>query len=121
MRSKVTAYIIFAALLILVGANSIYLRKITDKLYEKCEECDVFSENAEEDFGELYDFYKKHEKVISITVNHNDLTAIEEGFCEIIGSLTVGDNEGAAIIKSRLIGSLEHLKRLAGINIESVI
>ena len=121
MKSKIAAYIILATVFTAVGINSVYLSWITGELYEKCATSDVSSDLAEESFEETFTFYKKHERIISLTVNHDDLTAIEEGFCEIIGSLSVGDKDGAAVIKSRLIGSLEHLRRLSGINIESVI
>lgn len=121
MKSKIAAYIILATVFVAVGINSVYLSVITNDLYEKCNECDVAADTAESDFRDVFSFYQKHERIISLTVNHDDLTAIEEGFCEIIGSLSVDDRDGAAVIKSRLIGSLEHLRRLSGINIESII
>ena len=45
---------------------------------------------------------------------------IELGFAELIGMAKVGDSEGAQVTKSRLKYSLEHLKRLAGMNIDSI-
>ena len=58
---------------------------------------------------------------MGMTVSHEDLTAIETGFSEMIGYLSVGDRNGAEVTKSRLLDALGHLRRLTGINIESVI
>ena len=69
----------------------------------------------------LYDEFKKKETFISLTVNHEDLTRIEESFSEIIGYLSVGNADDAMVIKNRLLDSLEHLRRLSGFNIDSII
>ena len=121
MKSKILAAIALFSVFSLVFVNSIYLSRVTDEIYERCSECDTDSESAYADFTELFDFYKKHERLISITVNHEDLTAINEDLCEILGLLSIGDKEGAKVTKSRLLGSLEHLGRLSGINIDSII
>ena len=121
MNSKIISYIILSAVILSVSANSIYLHVSTKRLSEAVKESDIYSATAISNFTEIYAYYKKHERFISLTVNHDDLTAIDEALCEIIGSLEVNDTEGAAVIKSRLIGSLEHLRRLSGINIDSII
>ena len=71
--------------------------------------------------GEPYRTTYEKELFISLTVNHEDLTNIEEGFAEMIGCLSVGDTAGAQITKSRLIDSLEHLGRLSGFNFDAII
>ena len=69
----------------------------------------------------VYADFKKAETYMSLSVNHNDLTNIEEIFSEMIGYLSVGDANGAKVAKSRLTDALGHLKRLSGINIDSIV
>ena len=121
MKSKILAVAALYAVLATVIINSVYLSLVTDEIYERCRVCDVYSDSAFTEFTELFDYYKRHERLISISVNHEDLTAINEDLCEIIGLLRVEDKDGAEVTKSRLLGSLEHLGRLSGINIDSII
>jgi hypothetical protein len=57
----------------------------------------------------------------AITVSHDDLTNIEGCFYEILGAAEANDDDALKIAKSRLIGSLSHLKRLSAINIDSIL
>ena len=68
-----------------------------------------------------YDGFKKKESYISLTVNHNDLTNIEELFSEMIGYIKIDDRDEATVTKNRLLDSLEHLRRLSGFNIDAII
>ena len=68
-----------------------------------------------------YESFKKKETYISLTVNHEDMTSIEESFSELIGYYEVGDTNGAHVTKNRLTDSLEHLGRLSGFNIDAII
>jgi hypothetical protein len=72
-------------------------------------------------YSEIYDDYRQRQKFLSITVNHEDLTTIETEFEEILGSALADDKENIIIAKSRLIGALEHIRRLSGINIDSIL
>ena len=68
-----------------------------------------------------YESFKKKETYISLTVNHADMTSIEESFSELIGYYEVGDMDGAHVTKNRLTDALEHLGRLSGFNIDAII
>jgi hypothetical protein len=71
--------------------------------------------------SKLFEKYRSEESYVSLTVNHDDLTNIEDIFAELIGNLSVNDIDGARVTKNRLLRSLEHLRRLSGINLDSVI
>lgn len=105
-------------LLLLISAiiiNSVYIKKITGELTEALD-----STNGE-DYEAIAEKFKKHERFISLTVSHDDLTNIEEGFAELIGAVKAEDEARLVTIKSRLGDSLEHLGRLSGINIDSIL
>jgi hypothetical protein len=66
-------------------------------------------------------YFKEKELYISLTVNHEDLTSIEDSFAEMLGNLSVGEKSAAEVTKNRLLCSLMHLRRLSGINIDAII
>lgn len=121
MSSIKISYLVLILCICFVAANGFYLNYITGELYERAEEIDPFADGAVARAEELYSFYEKHQKFISITVSHEDLMSIDDEFCTLIAEIVVGDTEGAEITKSRLCGSLRHLKRLSGLNIDSII
>ena len=114
----------FALLIICLAAvitNSLVLRSIITDLTERVESAE--EENADvalREFEEIYRYYQKKLTYISLTVNHQDLTSIDESFTEIIGAAKAKDMDTLLTVKSRLIGALTHLKRLSGINIDSI-
>lgn len=124
MREKIIAFCLFFLVLSFVFVNTIVLGKQIKEVYARTEEINISDENIEEceaKMRSLYEDFKKKETFISLTVNHEDLTNIEESFSEIIGYLSVGDVDGARVIKNRLLDSLEHLRRLSGFNIDAII
>ena len=121
MNSIRISYLVLILCVSFVCANGFYLNYITDELCERAEEIDVDAEGAKARAEELYSFFDKHQRLISITVSHDDLRDIDNEICELIGALRVNDADGAEITKSRLCGSLRHLKRLSGLNIDSII
>lgn len=120
MKVKIFA---FTALIVTVGfvaINTVVVKRAVSDIKNAVSEID----NAEDKLSaakEAYERFKSRETYISLTVNHDDLTSIEECFAEMIGYLEVGDNDGAHVTKSRLISSLEHLGRLSAINLDSII
>ena len=65
--------------------------------------------------------FGQRKSYISISVNHEDLSNIETIFAEMIGQLEVGSADDARVAKSRLIDALGHLRRLSGVNIDTII
>ena len=121
MKSVRFAYTIFLILIIFVFINSITLADIIDEITEltvSAEERDMAI--AEKDYTRIYQKYKSHELFISLSVDHNDLSDIESSFSEIIGAAKAKDTAGVLTVKSRLIDRLRHIKRLSGINVDSV-
>lgn len=74
----------------------------------------------ESSFIEIYEDYKGMEKYFSITVSHSDLTSIEDSFAELLGAAEAKDDESLTIAKSRLKMAFNHLKRLSGVNFDSI-
>ncbi len=121
MKDKVIAVVILILILGAIVANAIYLDRSIANILENVEELALDKENSLEQAEGIYQGFKDRETYISITVNHEDLTSIEEAFSELIGHLRVGDIDGASVKKHRLIDSLEHLRRSCGVNIDAII
>ena len=92
-------------------ANSIQMIKIEESN----------TNEAKKEAEAIFSIYEKREKYISLTVSHEDLTNIENAFVDMIGYLSVADTDNALVAKSRLIYSLEHLRRLSSISFEAII
>ena len=114
MKSVRIAAVVLVLTVLLVVGNSIVVRELIDGVIEDVETA------GPEEYGDIFANFKRIEKYISLTVDHEDMMNIELGFAELIGMGEVGDEEGAQVTKSRLKYSLEHLKRLAGMNIDSI-
>jgi len=114
-----------AVLILIVAAvfiNSICISSITRELAREVGEVDTEdTSDAKGEYERLFKKFKRAERFISITVSHDDLTNIEESFAEIIGAADAGIEATVRMIKSRLEDSLEHLGRLSGINLDSII
>ena len=121
MKTVRIAYIILFAVIIAVIINSIALSGIISDIGNyviSAEEEDMAA--AEKEYRAIYDKYKKNELYISLTVSHDDLSNLEDAFSEIIGAARAGDRETVITTKSRLIDYLRHIRRLSGINFDSI-
>ena len=121
MKMVRIAAILLVITLLTVIINSIILKNVIDEILHDVADAD--DDNAEHALNEYLEIYGKYEKLssyISLTVNHEDLTDIENSFAEIIGAAKSGDLDGVITIKSRLISALKHLRRLSGINLDSI-
>ena len=120
-----TFRIAVCALVLLIAAvfaNSAYIEKLTDKFVNEVEMINEKDpEIAKAELSELFSKFKKAEKIISITTSHDDLTSIEESFAEMMGAVNAKDMNELIKIKSRLKSAFEHLGRLSGINMDSII
>lgn len=109
--------IILAAIILFIIINTAALSRIIGELERRASSAPLEASS----FSTLYEDFKHARSYLSITVDHDDIAEVERDFCEIIGALSVGDGESAAIAKSRLCGALGHLRRLSGFNIDSII
>ena len=124
MVEKVISVILLIITLLFVGINTAILDKRIARTVSELSTVDITSsgtEYAKERLEEIYAEFERQQIYASLTVNHDDLTNINECFIEAIGYLEVGDADGASVAKNRLIGSLEHLRRLSGCNIDAII
>jgi hypothetical protein len=121
MKETKLALAILIFLIILITVNAVYISNITTSLADSLKKIDVYSENSYVEFEKAFEKFKRHEKIISLTVSHDDLTSIEDSFAELMGACETGKVFELAIIKSRIIDSLEHLRRLSGFNPDSIL
>ena len=122
MKLVKIAYAIFFGTLVLVVLNSVILRSlISDTITAVAGAEEQDTQKAEIEYSQIYEKFKSKETYIAITVNHEDMTNIEDAFSEVVGAAEAGDREGMITAKNRLIDALRHLKRLSGINIDSIL
>lgn len=121
MKEKTIALVVLIFIVGAIAANAVFLDKNISETLNEVNELTLNGENSLENAESIYAGFKEKETYISITVNHEDLTNIDECFADMIGYLSVGDIDGASVIKYRLIDSLEHLRRSCGLNIDSII
>lgn len=121
MKAVRVAIILLICSSTFVVTNSLVLSSIIDNVLINIESEDENLIEAKEKYTRIYDELKGKMSYISLTVNHEDLTSITEGFAELIGTLEANDGDAFTTVKSRLISSLEHIRRLAGINIDSIL
>ena len=122
MKGTLFALITLITVLALVITNSILLHFFIDRIIKDVEAVEISKpETASDDFLKCYLLFQKYESYISLTVSHRDLTDINDCFRTIIAAGAVGDKDEMIITKNRLKGSLEHLRRLSGINFDSIL
>ena len=120
MKAKILAAAALVLTLAFVTVNTFILHSMISEIKR---EVDALGTGAGDlsDVEAVYEKFSQYEAYVSITVSHEDLTNIESSFSELIGYLSVGDTDGAAVVKRRLLDALEHLRRLSGFNIDAII
>ena len=122
MKAIKIATVVFLLLTVTVTANSLYIRHLTRTFSRELNRISIYeSENAYQELNKVAEQFKHAEKYISITVSHDDLTNIEEGFSDLIGAAEAGMMGDVERIKNRLVDSIGHLGRLSGFNLDSII
>ena len=114
MKSVRIAALILSVTVLAVTANAIAVRWIISEITD-----DVSRAEAGE-YAEIFEHFKRVEKYVSLTVDHEDMMNIELAFAELVAMVEEGDEDGVAVTKSRLKYSLEHLRRISGLNIDSI-
>ena len=120
MKVVIFSYIILALVITLVIVNSIIISHNIDVIIEKLKSIPSIA-SSKDDYNDVFEDYMKIQHFLAITVSHDDLTNIEDNFYEILGATDADDDQALNIAKSRLIGALTHLKRLVGINLDSIL
>ena len=121
MKVKIFAAVTLTAVIVLVTLNTVALERIVDGTIREIDAFDPYEDGAEGKARDIYERFGRLEVFVSITVSHDDLTNIESCFSEMIGCLSVGMKDDAEVVKNRLRDSLVHLRRLVGINPDSII
>lgn len=121
MKSVRFAYTVLVLLILAVVINMVLVKNSVGRLLDEVKAAE--EENTEKaalEYSEIYESYKERELFISLTVSHEDLSELELAFSELIGAAKADDKSSLLIAKSRLTDRLWHIKRLSGINIDSV-
>ena len=122
MKEKIFAVVTIVLVISAVTLNTLKMHQDIDEIYSAVNIItNEDSEKAKKHAEEAYEVFRKKEPFIGLTVNHDDLSNIEEAFAEMIGFLSVGDVDGATVTKNRLLDALGHLRRLSGFNIDAII
>ena len=119
MKTVVFSFVILIITFTAVILNSIFVSKSIEDIKKQLENAPSTTETYAL-YSDIFDEYMKRQHFIGLTVNHEDLTNIETEFNEILGAIEADDEKSLIIAKSRLIGSLSHLRRLSGINADSI-
>ena len=120
MKVKIAAALMLLITVGLVTVNTALLGSMIYEIRDEIDSLDVEKSNLQAAEA-VYDKFTRYETYVSITVSHDDLTNIENSFSELIGYITVGDTDSAEVIKRKLSNALEHLYRLSGVNLDSII
>ena len=123
MKEKIFGVVTIIFVIAIVFFNTIKLDNDISTISDAVRTIDTNEDvkSAEARANEVYDLFRSKELFIGLTVNHDDLSNIEEDFAEMIGYLSISDHGGAAVTKNRLLDSLSHLRRLSGFNIDAII
>ena len=121
MKINIFAYSILIILILVIVTNSIFIGKVTKDLAKEVDAVKTDDmTSATEEYEKILSSFRKAEKLISLTVSHDDLTNREESFSEIIGAAKAKDEASLIREKSRLRDALMHLGRLSQISLESI-
>lgn len=121
MRDKMLSILLLVLIICFVVINTIIVERHIDETILTVEKLDIESEGAKHNAEQIHNSFMAKQRYISLTVNHEDMTSIEDCFVEMIGFLSVNDTQNAEVAKYRLRNSLEHLRRLSGYNIDAII
>ena len=121
MKIKIFAVCILVFTISAVIVNTVVIKRQIEDTKGQIHSLSVEEDGALERARGIEKEFRRRLTYISLTVNHDDLTVIEQSFAELIAYLEVGDTDGAHVTKNRLLDSLEHLGRLSGFNIDSII
>lgn len=123
MKEKTFAVITILLIIAAVTLNTVKMHRDIDSVYDAVNgiELDKDHIDTKDNAKKAYEKFKKCETFIGLTVNHDDLSNIEESFTEMLGHLAIGDTDAATVTKNRLLDELSHLRRLSGFNIDAII
>ena len=115
MGAKIFAVLTVISIVAVCFFNTKAVNKRIDELTS-----DIEASESQDDARAIREKYQRYERLISITVSHEDLMTIEDLLAEYESAMEI-DPEGAKITKSRLLGAFEHLRRLCNLNVDSVL
>ena len=124
MKERAMAIVLLVVVIISVVSNTLLLCSKLDHIIYRIERLNFNETNNSETKTEAEEIYKEYQAYylfLGLTVSHDDLTNIDNCFIELLGYISINNFDEAAVAQSRLINSLEHLRRLCGFNIEAII
>ena len=122
MRAVIWASVMLFLVIAFITTNTVIIRSMLNETIKEVDDIKILdAKSAGAKFTVCYEKFKKRERYINLSVTHSDIAEIEASFAEIIGAASANNLEEMIITKNRLINSLEHLRRISGINSNSVL
>ena len=121
MKEKLLATILLICILAAVTLNTLMIDRKIGMLYKSLADLDISNQDSQNSLQNIANEYQRTKGLISVTVSHDDLTSIDECFIELAGYMKSSDFVEAEITKNRLMFYLNHIRRLSGFNIDSII
>ena len=119
MKTKIIAAGMLIVVLLFAAGNAIAIKRGVGKIEKTVES--LGEEDDARAYAGLREDYSRLERLLALTVNHEDLMAIEADMSEFVAAKEAGDAQTLHITKSRLLDALAHLKRLSGFNFDSIL
>ena len=121
MKAFIAACTVTLVLIATVITCSVFVDRSIDEIYNALALLNVENnDRLAEDVRIIYIAFEKKERILGFTVSHGELTELGKDFSELLGAAMAEDEGAVTITKSRLEKSLLRLKRLYGLNLESV-
>ena len=121
MKQKIIAVVLLLIVISFVTVNTIIIDKQIYDMIKEVKGIETDSASAKDKSREIFGKFKRMETFIGLTVNHDDITNIEDCFVEMVGYLSIGNGDEAEVVKNRLTNSLEHLRRLSTFTFDAII
>ena len=124
MKTKILAVIICAVTVVSVYVNTYFLDAVIGEIEGAVEALEISENNMSDslmDAREIQGLWERRETFMSLSVSHKDITDVGAILAELVGQLEVGNTDDAKVTKYRLTDALGHMRRLSGINIDSII
>ena len=118
MKSFIISVIIFAVLLFLIIANSIYVHKICDKMINLSI---TLNENSPTEAQKLCELWERHRPIFGISIHDSHIERATELIENINSAVTLGN--GAELNKNIILLKqlLEEIKQNEEISLSSII
>ncbi len=119
MKIHIFAIVIAVSVICVVFVNSFVIGYNIERLTEAISAAPE-DEPCAEIYDGLFEDYLRREKYLALSISHSDLLGVEDALSELVGAASAEDYDSVKMAKSRVIQALTHIKRLSGVNLDSI-